>query len=199
MNVFMILISLVLSNSYAFSFGSSAEDFTKNTFIGKTMKDVKVKYKSPYMANCTEKVTKLCLEKFSEKCDCYEVPVYRERDRSQSVYLDFHKGVVVNHDENWGNTLDNAELYMKPVKEFSGSALPNEIYDGGIRNGWQTLSLKWIFGKTYAAAVVSCPLEKFGGEFRLKKKLRECYLKASYVSTIDTYPKLHGTKINADY
>lgn len=197
MKTVIILVYLYTSNANAFGFGK--DDFSKNTFINKSMKDVNSKYKSPYKTQCDEKTNKLCMEKFSKNCSCYEVPVYRERDRSQTVYLDFHKDTVVNHVESWGNLPSYAEFYMKPLKEFSGDTAPNEIYDDGSGNGWQTFRLKWIFDKVYVAAVAWCPLEKFGGKLQLKKKIRDCYLKTSSVSTIDNFPKLNGTKVNAEY
>lgn len=199
MTILQTILLLTLSYANAFNFSGSKEDFTKQTFIGKTMKDVNAKYKSPYKTECDDKTKKLCVSKYSENCTCYEVPIYRERDRSQTVYIDFHKDTVVNQVESWGNLPSYAEFYMKPLKEFSGDTIPNEIYDDGSGNGWQTFRLKWVFDKVFVAAVAWCPLEKFGGKLQLKKKIRDCYLKTSSVSTIDSFPKLNGTKVNAEY
>ena len=88
---------------------------------------------------------------------------------------------------------------MKTVSAYFGDQHPDEIREGGSSFGYQLFTLYWQTSDTLAMGITYCPLEMSGGAMKMKRRLRDCYVKSAFITKLQTAPQRAGTVSNAEY
>jgi hypothetical protein len=192
----------LVSSAYAFDWGQSGDStsFVKNTLLDQPYSVAQEKYKSSlHSDSCSQAQVSGCRKNSWTDCKCFEVNLVREQFKSQVLKGVTHEGKIVEvTDMRIAANQDIPDFYP-PLKSYSGSSAPEEVYELKGPSGYQAYLVLWKSKDLMAGANVLCPLPKHGGAMtKATTPLKDCYVPTFQASRVQSMNG-NSRKVSVDY